>query len=1685
MSLHTRTDSSLLCAASLSKSRSESDAESGTEPTAPDAAPDSKTESQSNGYFPIVGVAASAGGLDAFKKFFRHMPSDSGMAFVLVQHLDPNHKSLMAELLQTGTQMEVVQAEDHTRLEPNHVYVIAPDTYLRVEDETLQVEPLEQRPGIRMAADELFRSLAEDQRERAVCVVLTGTGSDGTAGLKSVKAHGGLTIVQDPETAQYDGMPRSAVEAGVVDFVVSIDEIPDILQRYAEHPYLRNTGEVSAGHAEDSDAFESILAELTSRSSIDFSAYRSSTVRRRIERRMSFNQVADLADYEKFLRNDGDEAEQLAGDLMIGVTRFFRDPELWQTVREKVITPMMGKEPAGEPIRCWVPACSSGEEAYTVAMLVQSVVDESTESRDVTIFASDIDGNALKTARAGRYPASIVSDVPEEYRKRYFSDLGDDSFEVAKRLREKVVFAKQNLIADPPFSRLDFISCRNFLIYLRRETQALLLARFHFALKTRGYLFLGNSESVSGDADFWSQISKPARIFQRLQVSPERRTELYLARERRAGRAVGSDGGRDGKATERRPVVNQVEDRIRREMLVALTPPTLVVNGEGKCVYVSGDVDRFVQFPRGTPDLQLAAILRPGLIARVRSAMRTALEEQKTVWLEGVNLQDENDPVTVDLQVSPTTIDEDGQQLAIVAFRDVRESPNADLTRSESLLADDLVKHLDRELKATQEDLQSTIEELETSNEELKASNEEVMSINEELQSTNEELETSKEELQSLNEELNTVNKELRLKVGELQSVNNDMVNLLNSTDMATLFLDDGLRVKRFTPATRELYNLIEADRGRPLSDLSAKFDDDQLLRDAVHAQHTGESVQRRIAAEDDRYYVRRALPYRESDGSIDGVVVTFSDVSELANSERTSRTRLAELEAIYEHSPIGIGYHDTGLRMRRVNARLAEINGVSAEDSLGQRPSEFLGEAFGRDVEKVLEEVIRSGRPNTEVEWQAVLPGDGSGALRDYRASYYPMHDDSGGVHGVTVLVEDVTRAKLGERRLKIERAVAQVFAGAENYGELIEGTLAALASSFGGGIGEYWERKDDEGHLVCTHFRATLGGIDEQQLKNYFDNVTLAVGESVIGEVWLKREPKWYSDVSAYPHFQRREQAIQLGLRAALCFPVIYAGDVVGLGAIFTQQPYPLDPQMLALLSALGRDLATQRDRLIQKDRLRESQATVRQSLRQLRSVYRIAPVGLISCAPDLTVQSCNRSLSRFSSGAIKAGVELAAIDDDTFAGRLSAVVREALHAGESIVEREFELGDQLAERRHFLSRAVRMKPSDRTDDSVVAVVSDITQVKRAETEMREAERHRNAFLATLGHELRNPMAAVSSTVELLKADESTVNRATRVITDNVKIVRRLLDDLLDLTRVEKGKLELQRERVDIGSVVSRALSTVKGTAAERDIAVTYSHPEPPVYAWADGDRVEQIVWNLLSNAVKFSPSGGTIDVRLSADQREARVRVQDSGPGIAQDDQERVFAPFEQGSRGTALQEGLGIGLPLARQLAELHGGTLVLESAGHGHGCAFTLVLPRGTEEQLAGGPESPSADMVQSDLSHLTVAIVDDNKVSADALSRLLELKGASSFAYHDGATLLSRLDSPPLDAVILDLSLPGMDGYQVAVELRERGFSGRLIAVTGYGHREARQKTTDAGFDHHLNKPVDMRELIEALAADR
>lgn len=828
-----------------------------------------------NSTFSIVGIGASAGGFEALEQFLRHVPERSGLAFVIVQHLDPTHKGIMAELLQRVTGMKVLQVKDRTRVKPDCVYVIPPNKDMSILGGVLHLlEPAAPR-GLRLPIDFFLRSLAQDSGERSIGVILSGMGSDGTLGLRAIKEKAGLALAQEPTTAKFDGMPRSAINAGLVDIVAPVEELPrailSFLKRMPRLPVCDKKPGGSAG-----SALDKAIILIRARTGHDFSTYKPSTLLRRIERRMGIHQIDRMDGYVRLLRENPQEVDLLFKELLIGVTNFFRDSPVWEQLKESALPELLAERESGHVLRAWVPGCSTGEEAYSLAMVFKEVLTTLKTKKNFTlqIFATDLDRDAIDRARRGFYPDNIAADVSPARLKRFFTKE-DDGYRIRNEIREMVIFAPQNLTMDPPFTKLDLLCCRNLLIYLTADLQKRIIPLFHYSLNPGGILLLGSAETTGSSTKLFTALGGRTRIFRRSNAIPRSDRVDFPS----AFTAVSRETTEPPSAPRSSTSLQTAADQL---VLHQFAPPAVLTNDQGDILYISGHTGKYLEAAAGRANWNIFVMARESLRYELSSGFQKSLRVQEPVTLTGLHIATNGQKQSLNITIRQLDEPEALRGMVLLVFTDVAK-PKVVRTRKggqQPSARSERAAELEHELIRIRNEARTTREEMQASQEEGRATNEELQSTNEELQSTNEELTTSKEEMQSLNEELQTVNAELQAKLDELSRADSDMKNLLDSTDIATLFLDGALNVRRYTPRAAKIIKLIPADEGRPITDLASELDYPALAADAREVLRKLTPVEKPVSAKDGRWFTVRIMPYRSLEDRIDGVVITFADIT-------------------------------------------------------------------------------------------------------------------------------------------------------------------------------------------------------------------------------------------------------------------------------------------------------------------------------------------------------------------------------------------------------------------------------------------------------------------------------------------------------------------------------------------------------------------------------------------------------------------------------------------------------------------------------------------------------------------------------------------------------------------------------------------------------------------------------------
>ncbi len=1057
---------------------------------------------------PVVGVGASAGGLEAFQQLLDHLPATTGMAYVFVQHLAPQHESMLTELLSRNTQIPVQEVKDGMKVAPDHIYVIPPNSNMVISDGVLHLMPRRETELQHMPIDCFLTSLAEDRKGQAIGVILSGTASDGTLGLKAIKAEGGIAFAQDEKTAKYDSMPRSAIAAGCVDFILPPEGIAKELARIGRHPYLIQTmaAEADEALAAGEDEINQVLALVRGATGDDFTWYKQNTIKRRIKRRMVLQKMDKLAQYVRYLRGNSQELQELYQDFLIHVTGFFRDREVYQALKKKVLPVLLKNRPADPPLRFWVPGCSTGEEAYSIAICALEFRGAAKSNIPIQIFGTDISEGAIEKARAGNYPESITADVTPERLRRFFTPA-PGGYRIAKSIRDMCIFARHNVLQDPPFSRMDVISCRNLLIYLEAAAQKKIIPTFGYALRTPGFLILGPSENLSGFSDLFASVDKKFKVYAKIPSRfvhvgrdwiPKNAWEKALPVKRSAQATPTFD----------------VQKEVEHLLLTEYGPPGVVVTGDLSIIQFIGRMGSFLEPAPGQASLNLAKLTQGTLSRDIRSIIHAAKRQDAPVIREGVRIKSHGRYRTITLEVVPIKGANARESYFLVLFRE--EAPDG--PRKPALMeakgakrkAEEAeISRVTKELEYTRAHVQSIMEEQEATNEELRSANEEIQSSNEELQSTNEEMETAKEELQSSNEELTTLNEELQNRNTELSTLNNDLNNLVNSINLPVVMLSRDLRVRRYTPLAEKVLNLIPTDIGRPITDLKPNIDIPSLERLVAQSVDTMSLKELEVQDRHGHWYSLRIRPYKTVENVVEGAVLALMDIDALKMEVNELRVYA---ESIVETVRQPLIVLDSNLRVVTTNAAFYETFQVSKEETEG-RFIYSLGDGQWNipALRERLERVLPTKTAFEGFEVKHKFPGIGE---RTMLLNGRQIRTRKGGAPLILLAIEEITERKKAEEALRVlparlvESQEEERRRIARELHDSTGQTMAALALNLSALDGKA-DCLDDQGRAALNDSLNLATQVSEE-----LRNISYALHPPALDEMGLDGALRWYVD-------------------------------------------------------------------------------------------------------------------------------------------------------------------------------------------------------------------------------------------------------------------------------------------------------------------------------------------------------------------------------------------------------------------------------------------------------------------------------------------------------------------------------------------------------------------------------------------
>ncbi len=1713
----------------------------------------------------IVGVGASAGGLEALETLFKTLPEDSGMAYVVIQHLSPDFKSHMEELLARHTSMPIHRVVNGMVVEANSIYLIPARMEMVISEGKLLLTEKGVERTFSHPIDQFFRSLASDVGRFAVGVILSGTGSDGSRGIRDIHDAGGLVLVQDEFTAKFDGMPMNAQATGVVDIVLPPEAIAEALIRYAKDGVKPDKLAQQEFLLASTQGVDRVFHLLNQQHGLDFSHYKSTTVGRRIQRRIDLLNLRTLDAYIDRLEADPEELNHLYKDLLIGVTKFFRDPEAFETLREQVIPKLAARTPEDGPIRIWVAGCASGEEAYSLAILIDEELRRRNSSVEVQIFATDVHHVSLHAAARGVFTAEALSELSEQRRATYFREQRN-GYHVTRELRRYIVFAPHNVISDAPFTQMDLVSCRNLLIYLLPTAQRKAFSLFHFALKSGGTLFLGPSESPGELGDEFQTIDKRWRIYTKrrdVRLPLESRVPLGMIGRlpRPAIRLSNPASSRSNSS-----LIATYDQLLDRKM-----PTSILVNGDYEIMHVFGGAERYLQPRSGRPSNNVLDVIHEQLKSSLLGALQHAARKQDIVRYTGVRVAHEDGYRNLNLVVEPITVPRESTQNFLIEFDPVdqpdaiEEKPGLPVDVSE--LTRDRIGSLESELRFSQENLQATVEEMETSNEELQATNEELVASNEELQSTN-------EELHSVNEELYTVNAEHQRRVDELAEANTDMDNLLATTRVGVIFLDEELCIRRFTPEMARLFQLVPHDIGRSIEGFSYHLNRESLVDDLKEVLEY--QREREYETEDRRGnpFLLRILPYRNGD-EIAGLVLTLIDIRTLKSAQRelerfkfmtesavesilmadrngkivygnpamgetlgyphaellrmtvmdldpnydrkrftdafekAADGKLTVLESEWRRSdgtriPIELSVSsvefegrrylcafcrditerreaERGMRLQHLaiesalngilisdatledhpityaNPGFSALTGYSSEEIIGHNCRFLQGEETDRNELKRVREAVREGRPirTTLRNYRK----DGTPFWNDLQIT--PVRDDSGrlvnfvGVqHDVTEQIEAQAAAtRNAERIAAILDTAAEGIYGINTRGECSFCNQSALA-------------------MLGYESEAEVLGKDMHELIHHSnpDGSPLKFEDCRIYQAWQQNKTVHISD----EYFWKK---------GGVGFPVEYwsrpfvrGGKVVGTVVSFQDISQRLS--LSSRLEQMGKMVDASGDAIL----VWELDGSILSWNYGATELYGYTAEEAIGQVPhELLATIHPRPWNVILTSLKKSGEWMGVLEHRSQSGaKITVSSRHQLLTFHGGKQRVLEINRDITEQKRIQE-----------------------ELERANQAAREASEAKNAFLANISHELRTPMTAVLGFADILRLESDSPEHVERVdtIKRNGEYLLALLNDILDLSKIEAGKLRIEQKAIDIRKVMNDVRSLMSVRAAEEGIPLNFEwKSEVPAEVTADQVRMRQILVNLIGNAIKFTDDGEvrvTVEVARKTDSGSTlEIAVEDTGIGMTADEQSQLFTPFSQPSQQNTRQfGGTGLGLSISKRLAEAMGGKISVESEA-GVGSRFTLVLPL-TEPQLATmvsadrRDDSESSDEVESQtLPSIDgrILLADDRRDVWRIGKYFLDKCGAKVTVVEDGqqavdATKQAIADGEPFDLILMDMQMPVMHGRQAVREIRQARIDVPIVALTADAMEGERESCLRIGCNEYFPKPIHGARLMNMVAS--
>ena len=1639
----------------------------------------------------VVGIGASAGGLQAIEEFFENMPADSGGVFVIVQHLSPDFKSLMKEILERHTQMEIHRVEDGMELAANSVYLIPPNKNLIVEDDKLRLLKREDKKylGPNFPIDLFFNSLARYYQENAIGVILSGTGSDGSLGLQAINQAGGIALVQDPSTAEFDGMPSSAIAAlnlqrlplrnhnAITNHIDSPAELAQLIYGYLLSPISMQQEYINSCLGLNDGKLKEITDILTQYRQVNFSFYKHSTLSRRIHRRCCATSCDNVQEYIRLLHESDEEKQALFQDLSITVTNFFRDTACWEFLSQKVIPNLIENCQPDEELRFWVSGCATGEEAYSLAILVDEALENSSQKLRVKIFTTDINQNALETAAIGIYPTTIVNHVNPERLEKYFINR-ENSFQVTRKLRDMLIFATHDLTTDVGFTKISLISCRNILIYMQPELQRRVLQNLHFSLKSKGILFLGSSEHLGNLEDEFIPISKKHKIYhKRRDVSLHIPTIPIDKPDKISKFSISNISSAKRKQNQREFML----EKVLKTFLNASKATCLVVDNDNQVVEVFEDLAKVLRIPVGKLTSDVTQLVLPSLQLSLNTALYRARKEKHSVTYKGIKLAEENNVRTMQLKVDLYEQNKVADDLYMVSFEEKNRS--IPLKKEESFQPDsqasERISQLEYQLQQAEESFQTLIQELESIDEEHQAANEELTASNEELQSTN-------EELHSVNQELYTVNSEYQLKIYELIELNEDVNNLLRSTNIGVVFLDRNLRIRKFTPAATIAINLIETDINRPLKHLSHNLDCGNFIEIIQEAAQSEKSFDLELKLDNcDRYLLMRINPYIKDNGSFDGVVLSFIDINDIKTAQNQLQETLdalqdvntllnqkqAEFEAIFNSLPDALIFTDKNRQIRVVNPGFTNLFGYQPEALIGKSPQILYTNS--EDFHKYTLELSDLSCDNAE--FCEIKPYEINFRRRNREIFVSEtlktaVKDSQGNIFGFLKLIRDISYRKQAEADLRNSE---------ERFRSLYLRTPVMLHSM------------DKDGKIldVSNYWLQKLGYSRQEVIGNKFVN-------------FLTSESRSYAQ-NILPKF----------FRNGSCWDIPYQfvcknGEIIDtlLSAIADKDENEIIIRTLAVIIDI-----TER---------KQAEAALRESEARFKTMADSAPVLIWMSDADSKAIFFNKAWLEFTG--------------KTLEQQLGNAWLESIHAEErdlcyeslcqisdesQPIEIQFRIRAFDAQYYWMLGRQV---PRFNDEGEVIGYIGsciDITEIKNAKEQLYRANyqleksaiqlsrakeaaestnQAKSSFIAHMSHELRTPLNGILGFAQILQGDDTLTKEQLKkidTIHQSGEHLLTLLNDILNLSKIEANQLELEFKDIPFPLFVEKINSIINVRAQQKNITFNYEALSPlPAVIRGDETRLRQVLLNLLGNAVKFTDRGNVNFYVTNLGKCEEstqknqdcliRFKIEDTGIGIPPEKAKEIFLPFHQLTQDDSINEGSGLGLTISQKIVSLMGGQIVVESTpGKGSAFYFDICVSEvensqiNTDINLEIQPIGVKGEPPR-------VLVVDDNKINRAVVVSYLEKLGFKIDEASNGKQGLEKVESFNPDLILMDLVMPVMDGFEATSALRNNPQFKDLpiIAVSANAMFDAQLSSYRVGCNAFLSKPIDLKLLIKSIA---